>query len=564
VPREKEISSESGRWYVRRILPYRTTDNRIEGVVITFLEITEQRRATAALADSEERLRLAVEAGGVAEWEFDLVIQRLYWSPRLRDLLRIGAEAKADMELLRSLVHPDDRAVRDKVLSEALNPAGNGSYRVDFRIRHPDGSVVWIESRGRAIFSEIDGVRTATIIRGTMMDVSERKLAELALIESKRAAEAANEAKDQFLANVSHELRTPLSALLLWVKLFQDAKTPPQAQFQDGLEAIRRSAEALHELVEDLLDISRISAGKVRLELQPTEVASVVSAAIDAVRPAAEIKGVQIESMLDEGGVMRADPVRLKQIVWNLLSNAVKFTPAGGRVTIAMARHDGEVELCVADTGRGIAPELLPHVFDRFVQANVPGGGPKGGLGLGLAIAKQLVELHGGRISATSAGDGQGATFTVKLPLQPATPPGKPSQNKQGNGANDLADCNILLVEDETNTRTALSALLRARGAKVTAVNSAEAAIRAFSEDRPDVIVCDIGLPSADGNALLRQIRTREAAEKAVLVPAIALTAYACEQDRRRSFESGFQRHVAKPADPDRLVAIIRKVTDRS
>jgi signal transduction histidine kinase/ActR/RegA family two-component response regulator len=394
-----------------------------------------------------------------------------------------------------------------------------------------------------------------------LRDNTSRKLAEENLKKAKRAAEAANEAKDQFLANMSHELRTPLSAMLLWANMLENREEIAPAQLREGLAAIKRSAEAQKQLIEDLLDTSRISAGKLRLELREIELATVLHSAVEAVRPAAGAKRIEMEAEFDPSvGIVRADPHRLQQVVWNLLSNAVKFTPAGGRVNIHMQRKGDEVEIRVADTGRGISPEFLPHVFDRFGQAEPTVIGAKGGLGLGLTISKQLVELHEGTISVESQGENRGAVFTMRLPM----PQINHADAVAGlnnivplDVARALTGVHILLIEDEPVTRAALTTLLREAGAEVNGTGSTSTALEEFKRRRPDLIVSDIGLPDGDGYELLRTIRTSEKSGNGIPVPAVALTAYAYEKDRRKARESGFQHYLTKPIEPRRLLAIL-------
>ena len=391
------------------------------------------------------------------------------------------------------------------------------------------------------------------------------------LILREQAARASAEAKDEFLAVVSHELRTPLTAILLWAKLLKSGHVSPNQQ-EMALNAIEQSAAAQEQLVEDLLDISRLVSGRLRLEVRETDVRALIQEAIETIRPAAELKGVHLETSLNpQVGEVRIDPDRLRQVVWNLVHNAVKFTPAAGRVTVSLQRDSDMVRIEVKDTGQGISADFLPHVFERFLQADLGPTRVHGGLGLGLAIARQLVELHGGRISVRSAGVGKGATFTVELPA--ATSPARPAAPLKADCAIPaegfvpspvLQNRRILLVEDDAPSRDVVAWLLERCGAKVVAVDSAQAALAEFERamwapvqgqlNRFDLIVSDIAMPEQDGYVMIRELRKLETTHDSMRVPAIALTAYAREQHRAEALKEGFQVYLAKPIDPERLI----------
>jgi len=374
-------------------------------------------------------------------------------------------------------------------------------------------------------------------------------------------AEAAIRLKDEFLATVSHELRTPLNTILLWAQLLASGRVRPP-DLPRALKAIDTSARAQSRLIEDLLDVARMLAGKLRVELREGPLVSAANEALEVVRSMAQAKGVHIHARLDPTvGPVLADAQRMQQVLWNLLSNAVKFTPAGGSVVFSLSGEGDHMQIRVADTGAGIRREFLPHVFDRFRQADPTTTRGQGGLGLGLAIVRQLVELHGGTVTAESAGEGAGAVFTVRLPLlgpdrravQPDLPPGAHAQP--------LAAVRVLLVEDDPDARRALGLILEQAGAEVTAVDSARAAYDAVSASgavRPHVLLCDLGTPGEDGDALLRAVRALEESRGDATLPAAALTGYAGERDRRRAQAAGFQAHLSKPVDPDTLVSAVR------
>ena len=391
--------------------------------------------------------------------------------------------------------------------------------------------------------------------------------------QARAAAEAASRIKDEFLATVSHELRTPLTAILGWARLLADGELEPGRQAQ-ALETIGRNAKSQAQLVDDLLDVSRIITGKLRLDVLPVELVPVIEAAVASLRPAAEAKAIRLQVMLDSrAGVVSGDPERLQQVVWNLLSNAVKFTPKGGRVQVRLERVNSHTEIIVSDTGPGIAPEFLPHVFDRFRQADSSITREHGGLGLGLAIVRHLVELHGGTVVVESGGAGQGATFRVKLPLMIVHDEQRVIDSVERRhptaGAGQLPDCppslkglRVLAVDDEAEARDLLTAMLERCGAHVRVAASAWAALEALESWRPDVLVSDIGMPDEDGYALIRKVRALPA-ERGGRIPAVALTAYARTEDRVRALSSGYQVHVAKPVEPAELAAVVASLAGR-
>jgi signal transduction histidine kinase len=371
-------------------------------------------------------------------------------------------------------------------------------------------------------------------------------------------AESANRAKDEFLAILSHELRTPLTPILAWTRLLRDGALDPGTAAR-GLDAIERNALGQTQLVDDLLDVSRIVSGKMRVDRCPLDPVAVVRAACDSARPAADAKGLTLTITLDAAGaIVLADPDRLRQVVANLLSNAVKFSPRGGRVDVTVRRGAATVDIVVADTGAGIPADVLPHVFERFRQADSTSTRAHGGLGLGLAIVRHLVELHGGRVVAESPGENRGATFRVTLPVESATtaPTAETRVPLRAAGVVRLDGRRVLVVDDDRDTLEMLCALLAQAGADVRAAGSVREALDTFAAWRPDVLVTDIGMPGEDGHALIRTLRERERAGDGAL-PAIALTAYARPEDRAAALAAGFDVHVAKPIDPSALLALL-------
>jgi PAS domain S-box-containing protein len=378
------------------------------------------------------------------------------------------------------------------------------------------------------------------------------------------AVQEASRLKDDFLASLSHELRTPLNAILGYSRMLRSGMLASD-RHEKAIQTIERNATSLTQIVEDVLDISRIVSGKIRLNVQPVEFPEIVRNAIDAVTPAADAKGVRIENVLDPGASpVSGDPERLQQILWNLLSNAVKFTPKGGKIQVRLQRVNSHVEVSVSDTGIGISPDFLPHVFERFRQADSGIAREKGGLGLGLAIARQLTEMHGGTIEAASAGAGQGATFRVKMPLMIVHPITADAERVHPRSATtarvapigDLRGIRVLAVDDDADALSLVAELLEAAGAHVTTARSASEALQHLEAALPNVVVADLGMPHVDGFQLIERIRQhRSSAVRRI--PAAALTAYARSEDRVKALRAGFQIHLAKPIDPAELVATI-------
>lgn len=400
----------------------------------------------------------------------------------------------------------------------------------------------------------------------------------VATVQAQTAEEHAEEAshlKDDFLATVSHELRTPLNAVLGWARMLIAKQLAPEREAH-ALETIERNAASLAHIIDDLLDVSRIIAGRLHMSLQPVNIATLTQAAVDVVKPLAGQKRIELRFFAEPDGpaLVSGDGERLQQVIWNLLTNAVKFTGEGGCVDVSIAAVGSMVELRVADTGQGISPDFLPHIFERFRQADGAPSRRHGGLGLGLAIARQLVEMHGGSVRAVSEGVGRGATFTVRLPIlgsdaaaeqeamlrdrRSARSPGSPSPRVQR-----LDNLRILVVDDHDDSRALTILLLTQAGANVEGVTTSREALQRIEMQRPDVLVSDIGLPDEDGYSLIQQIRLRQK-EHGGSLPAIALTGYARADDHDRALAAGFQAHIAKPVDPAELLATVADVAGRS
>ncbi|MDQ1559951.1 MAG: hypothetical protein QOD32_3011 [Pyrinomonadaceae bacterium] len=440
------------------------------------------------------------------------------------------------------------------------------------------GNVTLIERPTRVI-TLVSALHASLRARRRQYEVREHLLAQRRTEEERALllaeAEAANRTKDEFLATMSHELRTPMTAILGWAQLLR-SQTLSAADYERALEIVERNAQAQKKLIDDLLDISRIITGKLRLDVRPVDLASVVTATVDALRPTAEAKGIRLQSLLDtQAGPVSGDPDRLQQVVWNLLSNAIKFTPKGGRVQVRLERVNSHVEIIVSDSGKGISAEFLPHVFDRFRQADGTSTRRHGGLGLGLSIVRQLVELHGGTVGVESAGENQGATFVVQLPVmvtsrQPDAVGVLPRRHPTAGGDDLSFDCppsleglHVLIVDDEPDTRRLLRTVLERCGTEVTTAASAAEALASFTQSKPDIIISDIGMPGEDGYELIGKLRAAEAGS-GERTPAIALTAYARVEDRVRALNAGFQVHVPKPIEPVELLAVVASLAGRT
>jgi two-component system, chemotaxis family, CheB/CheR fusion protein len=540
--------------------PVSNSTGAIAAAVATFWDITERKRTEEALRESEERFRLLIESTvDYAIFTIDARGMITSWNGGAERLLGWN-EQEAIGRPIAMIFTAEDRLLGtpDREIQTALREGVAADERAHQR---KDGSRFWASGVVRVIRGRHGQVMGLTKI---MRDHTELRQTQDRLHESLRAseelrqaAENANRAKDDFISTVSHELRTPLNTIRLWSRLLASGRVSA-AEIGQGAAAIDRAVTAQQALIDDLLDVSRMASGKLRLVIRETRLTATVQAAVEAVRPSAANRGLRLETRLDESvGVVRADPDRLQQVVWNLLSNSVKFTPSGGQIRVDVARRGVGVEITVRDSGIGIRPEFLPHVFDRFRQAETVTTRQHTGLGLGLAIARQLVELHGGSIRAESDGEGLGASFIVSLPLAGSSESAIEPQVQPEDYVDALREVEVLLVEDEGATGLAEQRFLQAAGANVRVAASASEAREAYSLRRPDVIVSDVGLPGEDGYVLIRSIRALERQGNLRPVPAIAVTAFARDEDRDRALAAGFDEHVTKPIDPGRLIRVL-------
>ncbi len=563
---------------VHQKVPRQWTSEEVELVMFVanrFWESIERARTNKILRESEARFRNMADNAPVMIWVTETDGTCTYLSESWYEFTGQTPETGLGFGWLDA-THPDDyQLARDTFVSANEK---HSTFRVEYRLRRKDGTYAWAIDSAQPRFAE-NGDFLGYV--GSVMDITDRKNAEKereTLLarehEARLLAEQANRLKDEFLATLSHELRTPLNAILGWSQMIQN-RNLTDSQKEQALLTIERNARSQNQLIDDLLDVSRIITGKLRLDVRAVDLANVITVAVDAVRPAAEAKNIRLQILIDpQAGPISGDPDRLQQVIWNLLSNAVKFTPKDGRIQVRLERVNSHVEIVISDTGKGIESEFLPYVFDRFRQSDGSMTRRHGGLGLGLALVRQLVELHGGTVSVTSAGEGEGATFTVCLPLLPMRsepvsdePRIHPSARKDkltgfDHYAPELIGLSILLVEDDADSRNLLSVVLTSSGAEVSTASSATEALDKINREKFDVIVSDVGMPDEDGFSLIGKIRNLPD-DHNKNIPAIALTAYARAEDRIKALRSGFQLHIAKPVESTELVASIANLAGR-
>jgi PAS domain S-box-containing protein len=539
-----------------------------EELIATILALLRMREAEEAQRETEQRYEILFESSTLPTWICDLeAFQFLAANQAAVNQYGYSREEFLAMSI-RDIQLIEDIPAIEGYISGTPGAAPNAS---EWRHKKKDGTIIEVE----IIWHELlyQGRRAALVLAN---DITARKRAEEQreqLLDkeqkTREEAEAANRAKDEFLATVSHELRAPLNAMLGWAQILRTTRVD-EATLAHAIEIIERSARTQSRLVEDLLDTARIVSGKLRLDIQPVDLTSLIENAAEVLRPAAEAKQIDLQLKLNAGReVITGDPDRLQQVVWNLLSNAIKFTPKGGRVELHLERADPHVRITVTDTGKGIGPEYLPYIFDRFHQADSSSTRRSTGLGLGLSLVRHLVELHGGTVYAKSPGEDLGASFIINLPLRavlPQTTDGEPPVfGSMGVlGAPSLDGIWALVVDDEPDARELVATLLRQCGARVTAVGSAEDALAVLAGGengrRPDVMVSDVSMPEVDGYELMRRVRELKT-EIGARIPAVALTAYGRSVDRIRALSAGFQMHMPKPVEPAELATVVASLT---
>jgi PAS domain S-box-containing protein len=550
----------AGRLYITHLLPVRDEQqNVIAGFSIT-QDITENKQAETALKQSDLDFRTLADTMPQMFWTAQPNGWLDYYNQRWYEYTGMTWEQTQGWGW-KPVLHPDDLQKCLDVWNESISTGK--PYQIEYRfLRASDGEYRWHLGRAFPLRNE-----NGEIVKwfGSNTDIDDKKRTEQnlrnALQQTQAAreeAERANRIKDEFLAVLSHELRTPLNPILGWAKLLKDGRLSA-AKATEALNIIERNAKLQVQLIEDLLDVSRILRGKLTLNVSTVEVESIITQALDTIRLAAESKAITLQTIFEaNAGQITGDPARLQQIIWNLLSNAVKFTPNGGRVEISLNRVESSVQIKVSDTGKGITSKFLPKIFDYFSQEDSTITRKFGGLGLGLPIVRNLVELHGGTIEVNSPGVGKGATFTVMLPLA-INNTKTMGDNQLEDASLDLSGIRVLVVDDDPDSREFISFALELYGAEVTTASSVSEALQTLEELKPDVLVSDIGMPEMDGYEFLRQIR-KCTPEQGGLTPAIALTAYAGEFDQRQAVAAGFQMHISKPVEPDALATAIIKL----
>ncbi|MBV8899121.1 MAG: response regulator [Verrucomicrobia bacterium] len=522
-------------------------------------------------------MAMVLEGADVGLWNSQLPFGQLEWDRRVKEHFWIPPEAEVSIDMFYERLHPEDRERTRQMIASAIET--HSTCEIECRTVSPvDGREKWIRAIGRPFY---DAQGEPVRFDGLTLDITAARQAEVEredLLASERAARTAAERtsriKDEFLATLSHELRTPLNAILGWAQILRAGNKIHERDLQEGLAAIERNARVQTQLIEDLLDLNRIISGNVRLDVQHVDLTMVIEAAIDAVARTAAAKGIRLQKVLDSraANTVMGDAARLQQIFWNLLTNAIKFTPRHGRVQIFLQRADSHLEVSVRDTGQGVKPEFLPHLFERFCQADASTTRKQGGLGLGLALVKSLTEMHGGSVHVKSRGEGQGSTFSVRLPLavihrdEDETPDRQSSvpagMDERFAPPATLKKARILVIDDEPDARAIVKRMLEECEATVFTAASAAEGLKLVRQVHPDVLVCDIGMPGEDGYQLIRHVR-RLGPEAGGDVPAVALTALARSEDRRRAIVAGFDMHVAKPAEAGELLAVVARLAHR-
>lgn len=545
------------------ISPVRNATGQIIGASKIARDITLQKRAEEALRQSNERFRQMANAAPVFIWISDHTKSRVWFNHGWLEFTGRTLEQEHGFGWTHDL-HEDDLARYLHSYGEEFDT--RRQFSIEYRVRCADGSPRWLVERAVPLF-EGPGASFSGYI-GCCVDNTEARQIQADREETLKAERAAREQaervgrlKDEFLATVSHELRTPLNAILGWSTLLKRLPAGSEDHSR-GLETIERNARVQAQIIADLLDMSRIISGKVQLDVQPVDLQEVVNAAIDAVKLSIEAKKLRLRVTLDaRAGRLRGDPNRLQQVFWNLLTNAVKFTPSGGFINVVMERVNSHVEVLVEDSGMGIPPEFLSFVFDRFRQADASTTRRHGGLGLGLSIVKHLVELHGGQVRVKSAGEGQGSTFVVALPISAMHSGDNPMVEKPSFSDVDVGTIELpalegvraLVVDDQPDARALICRLIEEREGGCALAESGAEALRMLGEQEFDILISDIGMPDFDGYDLIRKVRALPGGVKNI--PAIALTAYARADDRQRALLAGYQMHLSKPVEPRELIA---------
>jgi PAS domain S-box-containing protein len=540
--------------------PFSDEEGNVQKIFFYAYDVTEKTREITFHKERGEHLLYAAESAEIGLWFWDLIKNEIFSTPKCKEFYGLPPHEIFTYDSFLSALHADDR---EKVENEFLqSQASDKEFNVEYRIITAEGNTQWLKLRGKTFY---DAEKNPISMMGVVRKITEKKLAtdELTKInesvrKARDEAEEANRAKDYFLAIVSHELRSPLNAILGWAKILL-TKEVDETTRRNALETIERSAKSQAKLIEDLVYSSRIASGKLRLELRPVNIYEIVRNIFNSQKPSADSKNIQLDFDFNENSrEVFGDSVRLQQVFTNLLTNALKFTPEGGKVLIKFEADENAAAISVRDNGQGISPEYLPKIFRQFAQADEKLSRDKSGLGLGLAIVKTLVEKHGGSIRAESPGLGQGATFTVTLPLLPVEAQ-KPETDNQATEDNDqqlLNGVKVLIVEDDQDSREVLQLYLEQSGAEVESAESASEAWKLLTETRdkaPDIIVSDLAMPVEDGYSFISRVRHLNK-ENVKEIPAMALSAFASAENKEKAYACGFQLYHTKPFEPDGIV----------
>ena len=553
------------KWWDVVVTPIRDVTGQVTQLLAVSRDISDRKQAEEALRESEARYRQLANSVPNIVWASDARGNINYLNQRWLEYTGLPLAEAMEKTWMES-VHPDDLPQVEGFWDSAPNCHSNDAeiYEIQYRLKSAEGGYRWHLLRGCPVRDRygclVKWFGTFTDIHDRVEIQAERDRILLQEQAARAELERANRVKDEFLAVLSHELRSPLNPILGWTQLMQTRKLDAATTIS-ALATIERNVLLQTQLIDDLLDVARILRGKMALNVEPVNLVFIIESALETVRTATVAKSIVIHPVLENIGEVSGDGVRLQQIVWNLLSNAIKFTPNGGQVEIYLERKDEQAQIRITDTGKGISSEFLPHIFEHFRQEDASITRKHGGLGLGLAIVNNLVAAHGGTISAQSPGEGQGATFTVRLPLVGVGPQTALAQ-ESGGAEIDLAGIRVLLVDDELDTRELLAFILEEYGANVIAASSAEEFLELFACFKPDILVSDIGMPGMDGYALLRRVRSLPP-QQGGRIPALALTAYARFEDRQQAVLAGFQGHISKPVDPSRLVTLLSELLGR-
>ena len=549
------------------LYPLSETESEAKQIFFCALDVTDREKEIEYYKTRSEHLLYAAENAEIGLWFWNLAEDKIFSTPKCNELFEVPAHNIITLESFLDIVHPEDRP---RVEAELRDSQFNGKeYDTDYRVIYSDGSIHWISARGKTY---LDGEGNPKNMMGVVRKITDRKIAseELSQIyarekKARDEAEEANRAKDFFLAVVSHELRSPLNAILGWTKILLTKELEAETR-KNALETIEKSARSQAKLIEDLIDSARVASGKLRLEFRPVNLFEIIKTVYNLQTPAAQTKKIALRFSADRENIqVFGDSMRLQQVFTNLLSNALKFTNEGGIIQIDVQASDDSVKVAITDNGQGIKPELLPVIFSQFQQGDEKTSRDRSGLGLGLSIVKILIEKHNGQVVAESAGVGKGSTFTVILPLCGAEANvSNEIKKSESTEKKLLKGINILLVEDDQDSREVLQLFLEQNGAIVKSADSANKAISLLRESQPglpNIIVSDLAMPDIDGYSLIKQIRSLPK-EKGSKIPALALSAFASTENKQKALASGFQKYHTKPFEPDVIIEDIRQLVN--